>query len=144
MILHTAAPSYYTDRSIVTAVDTQNLVWDSGNHNSDSDCRSCHGIHLSYPSAICHSLGTDNGFLPVKKQEYSFTHERRKKCIPGHFSSLHMDYGLIPSPCGRREMWPGYETTWNGNEAELVIYPIVVTSQLAVVSVQEERGVWQI
>ena len=68
MILHTAAPSYYTDRSIVTAVDTQNLVWDSGNHNSDSDCRSCHGIHLSYPSAICHS---DNGFLPVKKQEYS-------------------------------------------------------------------------
>lgn len=74
MILHTAAPAYYTDHSIVTAVDTQNLVWDSGSHNSDSDCRSCHGIHVSYPSAICHSLGTDNGFLPVKKQEYSYSY----------------------------------------------------------------------
>ena len=41
-------------------------------------------------------------------------------------------------------MWSGYETTWSGNEAELVIYPIVMTSQLAVVSVLEERGVWQI
>ena len=41
-------------------------------------------------------------------------------------------------------MWAGYETTWSRNEAELVIYSIVVTSQLTVVSVLEERGVWQI